>query len=506
MKTLLINPPYPFLEFPIMPMGLLYLAAVLERNGYEVQVLDLLVSRYTKDKVKRRLEEYQPDVIGVTAVTMNYPTASDILKYCKSVDPDVITLIGGPHVTFAPVDTLNEAPWIDIVVMGEGEQTMLDIVSGKKLEYIDGIAFRSDGARLTTNRSLIENLDELPLPARHLFPLSRYHALAAHGSVITGRGCPFNCIFCVGSKMGGRRMRYRDPKLVVDDIEQCLAYGFEEVNLEDDLFTINHRHLHAICDEIIARDMRFNWSVFARVDTVNPEVLQKLQKAGCNWLSYGIESGNQQILDTVKKKITLEKIRESVKMAKDAGINVLASFILGLPGETKETLLQTMQFAQELGAYYGFHVLAPFPGTEVREKAEEYGIEILTNDWAKYDANRPVTQTDGAKPEDITAALHKYYRGLRLTTNKPEEGTLDQAELARAGRYGPLAWVLLQGDVIESVGRIERKGDPVEALVDRIAKIIPYSHKQISDNIKGWVKCGLLKYDLDGGELAWRWS
>jgi len=306
--------------------------------------------------------------------------------------------------------------------------------------------------------------------------------------------------------MGGRRARYRDPKLVVDEIEQCLAYGFEEVNLEDDLFTLNHRHLHAICDEIIARDLRFNWSIFARVDTVNPEVLQKLQKAGCNWLSYGIESGNQQILDTVKKKITLEKIRESVKMAKDAGVNVLASFIFGLPGETRETLLQTMQFAQELDTYYGFHVLAPFPGTEVREKAEEYGIEILTNDWSKYDANRPVTQTEGARPEDITAALHRYYRGLRLTTDKPEEGELDQAELARAERHGPLAWALLQGDVIESVGRIERKGDPVEDLVDRIAKIIPYSHKQISDNIKGWVERGFLKYDLDSGGLVWRWS
>jgi len=239
---------------------------------------------------------------------------------------------------------------------------------------------------------------------------------------------------------------------------------------------------------------------------VNPEVLQKLQKAGCNWLSYGIESGNQQILDTVKKKITLEKIRESVKMAKDAGVNVLASFILGLPGETKETLLQTMQFAQELDTYYGFHVLAPFPGTEVREKAEEYGIEILTNDWSKYDANRPVTQTDGARAEDITAALHRYYRGLRLTTDKPEEGELNREDLTRAERHGPLAWALLQGDVIESVGRIERKGDPVEDLVDRIARIIPYPHKQISDNIKGWVEGGLLKYDLDGGELVWRWS
>jgi anaerobic magnesium-protoporphyrin IX monomethyl ester cyclase len=505
-RTLLINPPYPFLEFPIIPMGLLYLAAVLEEQEYEVDVLDLLVSRYTKDKIKRKLEEYRPDVVGVTSVTMNYPTASDILKYCKSVDPDVTTVIGGPHVTFAPEETLNEAPWIDIVVIGEGERTLLDIVGGKKLSEVQGIAFRSDGIRITPKRPLIEKLDELPLPARHLFPLSRYHALASHCSLITGRGCPFNCIFCVGSKMGGRRARFRDPKLVVDEIEQGLACGFREVNLEDDLFTLNHKHVHAICDEIISRGLEFNWSVFARVDTVTPEVLRKLRKAGCDWLSYGVESGNQHILDTAKKKITLDKVRESVKMAKDAGVNVLVSFVLGLPGETKETLLETMAFAQELDTHYGFHVLAPFPGTEVREKAEDYGLEILTSDWAKYDANRPVSRTSGASPEDITAALHRYYRGLRILPDDIEGGEVEHGELAKAQRRSPLAWALVSGDVIENLGGIERKDGPAADLADRITRLIPYPPQQIKENIQSWTELGLLKYDVVDGRLVWRWS
>jgi radical SAM superfamily enzyme YgiQ (UPF0313 family) len=257
MKTLLINPPYPFQEFPIIPMGLLYLAGILEKHDYEVDILDLLVSKYTKDKIKKKLDEFQPDIVGVTCVTMNYHTASDILRYCKSVNPDMMTIIGGPHVTFAAEETLNEAPWIDVVIRGEGELTMLDIVGGKRLEDIPGIAFRSDGINYTPDRLLIENLDDLPLPARHLFPLSRYHALASHCSLITGRGCPFNCIFCVGSKMGGRRARFRNPRLVVDEIEQGLALGFEEVNFEDDLFTLYHKHLNAICDEIIERDLQF---------------------------------------------------------------------------------------------------------------------------------------------------------------------------------------------------------------------------------------------------------
>lgn len=512
MKTLLINPPYPYLEFPIIPMGLQYLAGTLEHSGHEVEVLDLLVSKYTKDKIKLKLEEYQPDIIGITAVTMNYHTASDILRYCKSVDPDALTLIGGPHVSFSAVDTLNKAPWIDIVVRGEGEHTMLDIVNRKKLEDIDGIAYRSDGTViLSPERRLIEKLDELPLPARHLFPLSRYHALASHGSLITGRGCPFNCVFCVGSKMGGRRARYRNPKLVVDEIEQLLSYGFSEVNIEDDLFTLNHKHLHAICDEIIDRGLNFKWSVFARVDTVNPDVLKKLHRAGCDWVCYGVESGNQDILDKVKKKITLEKVRESVKMANDAGVNVLASFIFGLPGETRETLLETMQFAQELGTYYGFHVMAPFPGTEVREKAEEFGIEILTDDWSKYDANRPVTRTAGASPKDITEALHKYYMGIRGTPEIIDEK--DQfkqpevlKELQKSKRRSPLAWALLNGDVIESIGRIESRSDPVEDLADRIADLIPYPRQQISDNIRSWIDNSLLKYKTDSQHLVWQWS
>ena len=507
MKTLLINPPYPFMEFPIIPMGLLYLGAVLEHNGYEVEVLDLLVSKYSKEKIKKKLEEYQPDIVGITAVTMNYPVASDILKYCKSVNPDFITVIGGPHVTFAAEETLNEAPWIDILVRGEGEQTLLDIVSGKKLEQIDGIAFRSDGGvKLTAERCLLENLDGLPTPSRHLFPLSRYHVLDSHCSLITGRGCPFNCIFCVGSKMGGRRARLRNPKLVVDEMEQVLSLGFKEVNIEDDLFTLNHKHIHAVCDEILARGLKFNWSVFARVDTVNPEVLQKLSKAGCSWVSYGVESGNQQILDTVKKKITLEKVRESVQMGKDAGLGVLVSFILGLPGETKETMAQTVEFAQELQTYYGFHVLAPFPGTEVREKKEEYGIEILTNDWSKYDANRPVCRTEGASPKDITAVLHRYYKGIRGVSEESEEREIDQEELAKAQRRSPLAWALLNGDVIENLGRVEHKGNPAQDLADRIAKTIPYPHQQISDSISEWVERGFLRYDLKNGHSTWRWE
>jgi anaerobic magnesium-protoporphyrin IX monomethyl ester cyclase len=497
-RTLLINPPYPFSEFPIIPVGLLYVAGVLVHYGKEVDVLDLLVSKYSKEKIKKKIEEYKPDVIGITCVTMNYPVASEILKYCKSVDKRIITVIGGPHVTFNAEETLKEAPWIDIVVRREGEFTMLNIVNGKKLTDIDGIAYRDkDGSiKLTKERALIEKLDDLPPTARHLFPISKYLALDAHASLLAGRGCPFNCIFCVGSKMGGRKARYRNPKLVVDEIEESLALGFKEVNFEDDLLTLNHKHLHAVCDEIIARGLKFNWSAFARVDTVTPEILKKMREAGCTWVSYGVESGNQQILDLVKKKITLEKVRYAVQIAREAGVKVLASFIIGLPGETRETLKDTMDFAQEIQTFYGFHVLAPFPGSEVREEADKYGLEILTSDWAKYDANRAVTRTKGAGPEDINAVLHKYFQGLKQPPPDPSQSR----------RRSPLAWDLCSGDIIENLGPIEAKGDPVEDLIDRVMEISLHPRLRVSDSIKRWYADGLLKYDKKDNHLVWRWS
>ncbi|UCG82084.1 MAG: cobalamin-dependent protein [Dehalococcoidia bacterium] len=507
MKTLLINPPYPFFEHPLIPLGLSYVAGSLEHNRHEVQVLDLLVSKYSKEKITRKIEEFQPDIVGITSVTLNYPIASEILKYCKGINGDITTVIGGPHVTFSAVETLTEAPWIDVVVRGEGELTMLDIVKWKRPEDIPGIACRTNGTiTLTDERPLIENLDELPPPARHLFPLSRYHALDSHYSLVTGRGCPFSCIFCVGSKMGGRRVRYRDAKLVVDEIEEGLSRGFKDVNIENDHLTVNHNHLHAICDEIMRRGLKFNWHAFSRVDTVNPEMMRRLKEAGCSYLCYGVESGNQHILDGVKKKITLQKVRDAVKIAKDAGIDVQAAFILGLPGESRETMMSTLEFAQQLDTFYGLHVLAPFPGTEVREKAEEYGIEILTDDWSKYDANRPVTRTAECSPEDITALLHRYYRGLRLTQDELDGIESDQAEIEKRKRRPPLAWTLLHGDVIESLGAIQNDGSAIEDLASALARLVPYSASEIRENTGKWFDRGLLKYDVVGSNVVWKWS
>ncbi len=516
MRTLLVNTPYPPSELPTIPMGLAYIAGVLEKEGIEVQVQDFLVTKYSKEKLRRKINDYAPEIVGITSVTMNYPIASEILKDCKEIDENIVTVIGGPHVSFWAQETLREAPWIDVVVRGEGEYTMLGIATGENLEDIDGIAFRKNNDILITKpRQWIENLNELPLPARHLFPLSRYRALSADCGLITSRGCPFNCIFCVGHKMVGKEARFRNPKLVVDEAEEILNARFETINVVDDLLTINHKHLYAFCDEIMARNLKFKWTAFSRVDTVNAELLSRMKEAGCFFICYGVESGSQRILDIVRKKITLEKTKEAIKLSKEAGIKSLASFIIGLPGETKETLQQTVNFAKELDTYYGFHLLTPFPGTEVREKAKEYGLRILTNDWLRYNANEAIIETEDVNTTDLEGVDREYQEKIRYWIRHYEEserqGKLSPIELERmkeikAGRYREISIHLLQGEIIENLGRMETKGDVIEELAVRISNETPFPLTDLRQWTRDMISKEILKYETREGNVVWQWG
>lgn len=498
-----------------MPLGLAYIAAVLEKEGVEVQVQDFLVTKYSKEKLERIFIDFAPEIVGITSVTMNYPIASRILRDCKEIDGNIITVVGGPHVSFWAEEALREAPWIDIVVRGEGEYTMLEIACGKRLPEIDGIAFRENGnIVLTRPRQWIENVDELPFPARHLFPLSRYRAISGECGLITSRGCPFHCIFCVGHKMSGRKGRFRNPKLVVDEVEELLEYGFTTINIADDLLTLNRQHLHAFCDEITARKLKFKWTAFSRVDTVNPELLGRMKEVGCFFICYGVESGNQKILDIVRKKITPEKVKEAVRLSKEAGIKNLASFIIGLPGETKETLKETVNFAKSLGTNYAFHLLSPFPGTEVRERAEEYGLRILTDDWLKYDANEAIAETEGVSAQELNE-VDRNYKGdvsyyIRYLEELERKGRLNSAEWevleqVKMSRFEEVVTRMLQGDIIEDLGSMETRGDVVAELVAGVSKEITYPPHHLRQAIEDMVSQGTLKYELHQGKVTWRW-
>ena len=525
MRVLLINTPYPFSEHPTLPVGLMSIAACLEQASSQVEVLDLLLTHYLPLKIEEKLRLYKPQIIGITSVTMNFLQASQIIRFCKEIDPEVITIIGGPHVTFTVEQTLRENPWIDIVIRGEGEETMVELIGvlekGDRdmLDSIPGLAFIKDNQIvITPPRPFLTDVNSLPRPASHLFPLARYRALQAGFSILTGRGCPFNCIFCVGHKMVGKTGRYRDPVLVVDEIEDACNYGFGLICIEDDLFTLNHRHVYAICDEILKRKLTVSWSVFARVDTINKPLLVKMKEAGCENILFGVESGNQEILDIIKKKTSLDKIRRAVDLCKAVGIDVFASFIIGLPGETRQTLKATAEFARELGSYYGFHVLTPFPGTEIRDKAAEYGLNILSYNWEDYNADIPITETPGAKPGDIEQHLADYFAAIEIYSKYQEEamqkGSLDPKEVRQVEnrQTRSVVWELLSRDLVEELGQIKLPGGlpddewSQKELIKRLVPSMPLSEEIIKKELDRLINQGILLQEIKDGEGRWRWS
>lgn len=419
MRVAIIAPPYPLEEAPAPPLGITYVAAACEAAGAEVRIFDYIVSSYSEEKLRAQLAEFDPQVAGITSVTLNFFAAAEIISTVKRLNPRIVTMMGGPHVSFEAPAVLAAYPGIDIVVIGEGEATLQELLPlidrPDQWEGVRGIAFRRDGRTvITSHRELIEDLDRIPLPARHLLSLSRYMALGYSVSIITSRGCPYNCIFCVGRRMVGNKVRLRSPALVVDEIEQILSYGISRINVADDLFVAKKSRVLTICAEIGKRGLKFDWSAFARVNTVDREILQAMRAAGCDAVSFGVESGNQEILDRIGKSITKDMVRQAVALCRETGIIPHTSFMVGLPGETRETLAETRAFAKSLGSLFGYHFLAPFPGTRIRERVCDYDLEILTDDWNRYDANSAIVRTRGLLPEELNEFVADYDEEIRL--------------------------------------------------------------------------------------------
>jgi len=521
MKVAIIAPPYPLEEAPAPPLGVSYVAAAFEAAGCYVKIIDYIVSRYTPEKLKKELDTFEPDIVGATSVTMNFPVAADIMRTAKRHRPSILAIMGGPHVSFDATRTLETYPEIDLLVLGEGERTIMELVPllADRCEWrgIKGLAFRQDGTiTVTEPRELIDDLDSIPLPARHLLPLSRYRALGFPVSIITSRGCPNACIFCQGRRMVGKKVRYRKVEYVMDEIEQILSYGISRINVADDLFTSNKARVREVCTQIRRRGLNFKWSAFARVNTVDRETLKMMRDAGCDALSFGIESGNQEMLRLVKKGITLEQARNAVELCKEVGIMAHASFMVGLPGESPDSLRDTQEFSKSLGISYGYHFLSPFPGTDVREKIEGYDLEILTDDWTRYDANSAIVRTSRLEPEEMEAFValldqeitEKWERQVR---DYREGRGLTEDNLRVGGHFRmQLVYRILSEDLIETLGRLPEDhasgNGSVGTLCDRIGEVTGFDPGLIRKTMEDFVGAGYIKPQRAGNTLAWRWT
>jgi radical SAM superfamily enzyme YgiQ (UPF0313 family) len=521
-RVLLINPSYPFEEFPRLLVTLPYVASALRAEGHEVEILDLLLARTTPDKIERRMERFRPQVVGITSVTLNHHIAEGIARVVRKCDERVPIVMGGPHVSFEIEGSFRSLGGaLDYIAIGEGEHTMRELVRGLEgrmdLRDVRGLAgVDRDLGTVWRNapRPLEDDLDTLPNPARDLVPLARYLAFDSHASVVTSRGCPYECIFCSAPAWTGRKVRYRDPVRCVDEIEHLARLGFSEITIEDDLFTLYRKHFLAVCGELIRRDTGIRWNAFSRVDTINPEIVDTMARAGCQAICFGVESGNQEVLDLVKKSSNLAKVKDAMRMSQAAGITALASFIIGLPGETEETLRKTVEFAEslrdEFGSLYGFHILAPFPGTEVREKAAEYGLEILNSDWTRYDANHVVTRTAGASPEVIQSVSDAYEdtieRYVRYQDHLHETGQLSGYELKtyQRRRRQELLWKLLLDEVIESLPPLGP--DPVAALKRHVAEATGARAALVDVELDRVLALGALVADDTPQGARYRWA
>jgi anaerobic magnesium-protoporphyrin IX monomethyl ester cyclase len=525
MRVLLLSTPYPLEENPLPPLSLSYLAGALAREGIEVKILDFLVTRYHPEKLRRELEEYQPQFVGATCVTLNYPIARRMLKVCKAFDRHIFTVIGGPHVTFAPEETLLQSPWIDAIVIGEGERTLVELVRAveehRDTHQVSGIAFTNGGMVIKTlPQARTEDLDRLPLPARELLPMAKYRALGTPCTVITSRGCPYSCIFCSGRRMFGLKVRFRNPGLVVDEIEKLqYDFGLAKINIVDDTFTLNHNHTRAVCEEMLRRNLKIKWSVFARVDRINENLAQLMNRAGCEWVLFGVESADEGILKTIKKGITPEEVRRGVKIAAEAGINVFNSFILGLPGESRDTALKSMAFGDELyhqyGAKYGFHILSPLPGTELYEKAKDYGIRILSRNWARYNANEPITETAIMSREMMKEAMSIYDRGIEAAWDdiklRAKDGDVQCAEIIEVKEREKFVWKLLNQDVIEGLGGMVsttalNPGNAEGELARRVSRKLGLDIEVVKRLMGELIAKGVLRLEPKGNGLRWQWS
>jgi anaerobic magnesium-protoporphyrin IX monomethyl ester cyclase len=453
LRVALVNPPPPssaFVHYQNPLIGLAYMAAVLEKSGCEIKVLDCPPLKMTYEDLGRETSLFEPDIVGITSVTVTFSSALQSARIIRKACPKVLIVLGGPHATIMDQQTLEEQPEPDIIVRGEGERTLLDLtelVSNadlKNIDHVAGITFRKNGEVIRTpDRPFIQDLDQLPFPAYKYFPLLKYRYFGKLIlPIISSRGCPFQCTFCLAPKMAGKRFRARSPKNVVDelqwlrDVHKADAYTFH-----DETFTYDKKRVFEICKEIKNRNIGLPWDCSTRVDQISKELLAEMSRANCQLVSFGVESGSQKILNAMKKGTTVEQNETAIKWAKEAGLSVSLSVIIGYPGETANTLEQTLDFVRKTEPDSVLMSLAtPYPGIELYDVMKEMGWQVC-EDWSRCDMQTSVFENPSL-PLDLREMRKSFYNrfySVRYVLCQWLKGTFYSRLMARAG-FNNLLW------------------------------------------------------------------
>jgi len=396
-----------------IPNGLCYLAAVTRAAGHRTAIIDAHALNMANERLADRIIEEGASYVGISANTINIYSAADLAERLKKANPKIVVIVGGPHMTAVPAETMERFPDIDIGVIGEGEDTIIELLDalerGGDLKSVRGIIFR-DGAGLftTKKRPFIMDLDRLPPPAFDLLPeLKTYYkppAWSLHAKtsalLITSRGCPSQCTFC-DRAVFGNVCRAHSTEYVMKLIRDLYYnYGVRHLRLNEDNLLIFRKRLEEICNAIIDEKLKLSWSCFARVDFVDTDILRLMKRAGCWQISYGIESGEQRILDEEKKHLKLEQIERAVRLTKRFGIRVVGFNMIAHPLETVESMKKTIDFNKRIGVDdFKAEFLIPFPGTEIYHTADKYGT--LDRDWRKMGVYKGPVFVPNGLTEDL---------------------------------------------------------------------------------------------------------
>ncbi len=407
------------IEFFTPPLSIAYLAGALRENGHKVQLIDNAVENLSLEKITKKVKD--SEIVGITSTTPTFNTALKYIEAIKSELPDVFVIAGGVHVSFMPEEALKKGA--DAVCIGEGERTIVELAEnverGKSVADIRGICYRkNERIKFNPVREFEEDLDALPLPAYDLLPMDKYRVVGRrleYFPVISSRGCPFGCIYCVTSRFMGKKFRAKSAVKVGEELQWLMdKFKANQIAFSDDTFTLDRKRVEEICKEIKERGLDIKWSCSSRVDTVNSELSTTMARVGCTLIYFGVESASDNILKFYRKRIDMKKARDAVKTVKKTGILAACSFILGAPMETESEMMKTVETSVRLNPDYAqFSILTPYPGTELYETAKK-NKWLLTENFDDYTAGKPVLKNYYLPPERIYEILKYAYRKFYL--------------------------------------------------------------------------------------------
>ncbi len=447
-NVLLLVPPG--INYNTPPLGILYLAAVLERESIPVQVIDAALEKFSLDETFEKIKSISPRIVGLSVCTPDYRIIDKFAFLLKNKFPEIKIVMGGPHPTLDP-DGVLSFPHVDFVIRGEGEYSFLELcrtlLNGEENQFrkILGLSFRENGKVVhNPERSMINNLDEIPFPARHLVPLMKYrnygrvYKRKPVGVMITSRGCPLKCIFCA-HEIFGRKYRFMSAPRIVEEIKLLKeAYGVKEILFREDNFTAHRERVFEFCDILIKEKIDVTWMCLADANSITEEMAIQMKKAGCWHIGIGVESGNQEIINILKKNIKLERVEKVFNFLHKVGIKTLAFFMIGNYVDTKETIKDTIRFANRLNTDFAiFTITTPFPGTELFELAVDnhlitnFDLSQISNNPLMFRQKQPILRTPTLTEKQLNwyqkkAILKFYLRPKQLFR------ILKEKELARA--------------------------------------------------------------------------